>query len=1190
MSRTARWIGVVAVVLAVAVLAGWWFAGRGTTDAPEPATEPAPERPAEDAVEPAAPIPMVEEEAEPQATSEPSETASITAAFPKRTRDDVGPGRIYGEVVMPEDTPMPADMRVTLRSYDNDAALVSFDTEVERSATPDAEGNFDFRELPLGRYALYATSAGYTMQTTSSLTPRRRERREVLRVVPGGTVSGRVVNEAREPVEGARVFTAGWDISGQERFAPRSRAVTSQVVTDADGTFVMRHLRQTGPGDQGYRLAVKAEGYATYLSEYLTAGTQGVEFVLTRGGVVNGQLVHRGSGAPGAEKTVALASELAVERLHARSDAEGWFFMAGVPDGAHTLRLIDEELVVVPETATFSVQDGAAAEELVVQVARGGVIRGRVYDVDTETGIAGVDLMAGPVEHSLPQSLSAQTDAEGRYQFAGLPPGTYLIGYRNIEGYPEPRSTDDGERLVTANYETETSGVDFGLSRGLRILGRVVDEDGRPVSNAMVYANAYRGGRVNDHDVTGEDGRFEVAGFQPFTEVNVSARKGGHAALEAEPPNGRVQLEDTDLSGVRFVLGAEASISGKIVDRYNQPKAGVQMYARSDSQVNTGSPVERSGADGSIRFEGLGPGEYRLMFSGLRGRWNADDAQTVTVEKGEQVTGVIIRYPEPEGLTISGRVMDTQGEPIGNANIRMTSPGWQDVDTGPDGTYEIAGLEEGVYTLFAASYNHSTSDSVSARAGSSGVNFVLKELAAIEGRVISARTGEAVTAFRVRGEKQGGNSYWVRDEYQAVRDAEGRFRITDVEEGRITVEVQAEGFADASQDIGHVSGGDTRDGVLIRMDDGAVLTGEVVDGNGRGVGRAQLFLGELPDEWRRPDLVRGHSNADGSFRLGSLPGGTVQISAYHREYAPATVTLRLSTTRDNHARVVLGLGGAVEGRVTLNGAPMSGEHVNVHTVGGRDSKSGQTDEDGRYRVAGLSEGTAQVRASIQTGGGSRNQHQQVEIAEGFVAEANFDFEPATSAVEGTVYEAERVPVRGQAYVTLEVLLGDGRTESQGMQLDAGGFVFEQVPAGTAKLRVSANGYPNKFVSFALGEGERVRRDILLYGGGSVRVEVSGTPSVQSGVISVTAINGEFAVNELSTATAQQIQAQSVSSARVMDGLAQIHGLDAGTYTILVIAFDPQVSATGGDPFATADWRSAVVDVEAEQETTVRVAF
>ena len=1098
---------------------------------------------------------------------------------------------------MPGAAELPEDMRVALHRYDSESTEVSYEDTLLETVAPESEGAFDFKSLALGSYVLFATSSGHTAYSLATLTRMRTERELTMRVVPGGAISGRVIDGTGEYIEGADVFTAAWDIGGQTRNAPRGRALASRVNTDAEGAFVMGNLHIGETDDQGYRLAVKAEGYATYLSDYIAAGTQDVELVLSLGGMVVGQLVRAGTGEPVPDMTITLDSDLAMENLSTPSDAEGWFFMTGVPPGSHRARLVDDELVVVPETASFEVAEGEQTADILIEVAMGGRITGRVYDGETGAGISGAKLHARPGGFSLPATPSTDTDAQGRYEMKGLDPGTYGVILDKPEGYPQSfQSPQDRMRSVTAKLESETSGVDFELTKGIQIFGKVVDEEGRPLALVTVNARVDRG-NASDYDRTKRDGSFVVAGFPPNVTVRISARKSGYATDSTEPEGGRVEIEEGNVSGVRLVMGPESSISGFVVDRFGNPKAGVQLYARkSEPTSQTGYTMERTSSDGAFSIGRLTAGEYQIQFY-LSGRSYNDmpsPVENVQLAKGEKVAGLRLVYDEPEGLTITGRVTDSQGKAIQRASIQAQGgPSWANTRTETDGTYTLTGLGEGTYEVTAMSSSHSPSEPLQVTAGSRNVDFVLSSLAAIEGRVLSARTGAPITSFQVRAQKRGGTRYYSRDQFISFRDPEGRFKLPEVEEGAATVTARAEGYSEATAEVNVIVGGETVRGVVLRLEKGAELAGHVVDRSGGPISAAQIFLGPVPNEWQRDREALTRTNKQGEFKLTSLPAGDVMLSASHREYTPESVSVSLSQFSENRVEIVLGKGGVVEGYVTLAGTPQPGQSVSAMlmlNVNVR-PKSVQTDAQGHYRLVGLPDGITRISAHLRIGDTGRNQSRQAEVADDMTTTVDFDFAPGSSAIEGVVYQDAATPLQQQAYLNASIDVGGGVTESFGTQTGPdGAFLLEGLPAGLVSLRVNAQGYPSKKVDLELGDRQTVHQDIFLFGGATIICEISGENVGGATIGGAIALSGVVDVSDLSMEFVQAQQQAMVSSSQFVNGVARLSGLEPGTYTILAIIYDQAAIEAGSDPLASALWLTSVVEVEKDQETSVQFSF
>lgn len=1145
-------------------------------------------------VAPTAEDPAPAAEAAPETAEEDEKPAEeMASAFPSASdrRERTGRGRIHGKVTTLADGPRGLAIEVALhRVPAYDAVEFNYDSTLAGTAKAEQDGSYEFKNLTIGAYVLLATATGYTMNGAATLTVERPEREVNLSLVPGADIAGRVINEAGEPVEGARVFVAGWDIQGQKRFAPRDRSLASQTITDETGAFATVNLRTSLNNEPGYTLAVKAEGYATFLSDYIRAGTRGLEFILKPGGVVSGMLVGVADGAPLPGKTVVLTSELAIENISGTTDTEGFFFLTDVPVGTHKPGLRDEELVLLPQTPSIQVVEDMPVDEVVLQAAEGGRIAGRVYDRETGSGVGEVLLYANAPTGGGGRR-QATTGADGAYEFKGLAAGGYQVEYRKPEGYPNPRYEDpDRERLVTVDVAKVTGGVDFALSRGLTISGRVVDESGKPVAEASISGDAVQG-NAYDYVQSKSDGTFVLAGYAPLQQINVYAYKEGYALVadSKQPKQAIIKMEDQSVTGVELILGTEATVSGTVVDGRGQPKGGIEVYALATSRNSGGRLASAtSAADGTIKFSQMSAGEYGFIFPQGGGWSNTEvaQAQKITLAKGQNLSGVKIVYKDDNegGLTISGRVLDTKGNGIPRAEIRLHGP-WREVSADATGNYEIGGLSPGEYTLQAASYAHTGVEMQTAAAGSKNVNFVLKGMATLSGRVVSAATNQPVTTFRIRATGRGGQQYYVRDEFQSVLDPEGRFTLREVEDGSTTIEVRADGFADTTAKISPIVENESREDVVVRMEDGVVVAGRVVDGSGRGVGGAQIFIGSVPQQWQMERQRRALSGGDGSFRLTSLPTGQAEISAVHSSFASKTVSVNLVPRIENKVDIVLSSGGTIEGRITENGkTPLAGQHVYANI--NNDHRQAQTDADGRYKLAGLPDGKINVGASLQMGGSNRSQNANVDVKDGFVTEVNFDFRAGTSSIEGVVYIEPGVPIGGQTWVNGTITTPTGTTESYGTQTGSdGSYRLDGMVEGTLSLRVFGQQGANKRISLPIAEGTRTQKDILLYGGSTVRVSVSGAGE-QSSVILVP---GSVTITEFSMQRVQELYQDVVAQAVVMNGQATITAVDPGQYTVVAVSIDP-AAMSSGDPYRGAKWGTASVTVEEGKEATARIGL
>jgi protocatechuate 3,4-dioxygenase beta subunit len=127
----------------------------------------------------------------------------------------------------------------------------------------------------------------------------------------------------------------------------------------------------------------------------------------------------------------------------------------------------------------------------------------------------------------------AVTDAMGRFELKGLPPGRYILRARR-DGFLRQeysQSAPDGPRtLLTLSSGQKISGITFQFIPGAVIAGHVFDQDGKPVAKALVSLRGYNGQRqlVESRGmVTDDQGEFRFTGLSP-----------GQYILEASSPEG----------------------------------------------------------------------------------------------------------------------------------------------------------------------------------------------------------------------------------------------------------------------------------------------------------------------------------------------------------------------------------------------------------------------------------------------------------------------------------------------------------------------------------------------------------------------------------------------------------------------------------------------------------------------------
>ncbi len=154
----------------------------------------------------------------------------------------------------------------------------------------------------------------------------------------------------------------------------------------------------------------------------------------------------------------------------------------GLPAGAYRLRFNGTSIYTTVyfdnqhalETATVVTVSAGITESVVptVILARGGVITGRVFD--TATGQAVRNTYVSAFGQTSGGSGYGYLDSSGYYTIAGLPSDVYQMNTSaDFSDLPYPYTA--GGRSVTVTAPLTTTAIDFALSRGGAITGRVID-------------------------------------------------------------------------------------------------------------------------------------------------------------------------------------------------------------------------------------------------------------------------------------------------------------------------------------------------------------------------------------------------------------------------------------------------------------------------------------------------------------------------------------------------------------------------------------------------------------------------------------------------------------------------------------------------------------------------------------------
>lgn len=296
--------------------------------------------------------------------------------------------------------------------------------------------------------------------------------------------------------------------------------------------------------------------------------------------------------------------------------------------------------------------------------------------------------------------------------------------------------------------------VRVALNRELRIEGRVVDSQDRPIAGAELSVEGYfhlmPEAATPDRGVATSDsqGAFEVTQLRPDISHSLLVRASGYAETLVELPApasspqsvGTIRLDSAgslggtvaDASG-RLLEDIAVRLSSVDVEQANLEAAanevdgeGVPLSPDAGLRIQGRHREARTSPTGAFEFSGLGPGRYELQ---VRGEAKSSiTKRTIELLRGEDRTGVALNLPG-SCVTLFGRVL-RGGASVPGVRVRLERQGWTaDVRTHSDGEFWVGGLDEtGPYDVYVYHLDHATGTEWEARASQWATAFCELEL------------------------------------------------------------------------------------------------------------------------------------------------------------------------------------------------------------------------------------------------------------------------------------------------------------------------------------------------------------------------------------------------------------------------------------------------------------------------------
>lgn len=325
-----------------------------------------------------------------------------------------------------------------------------------------------------------------------------------------------------------------------------------------------------------------------------------------------------------------------------------------------------------------------------------------------------------PAFRDWPGGPETATGPEGDFVLRGLPPGTWRVSARPFDHAPS-----EPERLELAPGAAAPAPFALEIDRGLGVEGVVVDASGNPVPGASVVGERLdAGGRwpeqVLETETDGK-GRFRLAGFEPGElRLRVSAPGFGEKSVAVgEPAEAGPQRVVLTRTGRLFGVVVNA-FSGEPLTRFRVQAVPAEDEPESRSRRFFGRDrgTEIVSEDGRFEIDEVEEGRWAAMVQaeGFLSRvgepvevraGEPSDAGRIELAPGASLSGLVVDADTAE--PVEGAVVAVEGMGGGGGRFAFARSGGEGVPsdtTAPDGSFRLAGLSPGEFTVSVSHHRY----------------------------------------------------------------------------------------------------------------------------------------------------------------------------------------------------------------------------------------------------------------------------------------------------------------------------------------------------------------------------------------------------------------------------------------------------------------------------------------------------
>lgn len=543
-------------------------------------------------------------------------------------------------------------------------ALTSDEDEAGRT-TVAADGTYSLSGLTPGSYVIYFYDGSHVYKALYSNQKQTFEDADTVTVTSGstvaninaalsrtGSVSGTITAEGGAPLnQGADVWVSAQDLDGESwdwDDAPVSNDGTYVLGGLPTGSYVLSFHDYSGTYAGEFYDNKPTFEAATRVPVTTGADTANINAQLAIGGRISGTITGPGSDdMDSIEIEVTDADENYIASGYA--DSDGSYSVGGIPTGSFVVEFSDwrgtyareyyNNQTVHSEANQVEAVLGETTTNIDAELLPNSSITGTVRDANG-TPVNGDNEEVSVVAYDSDGSYVDESylAEDGTYRVVVPQAGQYRLKFEAWAGeyqteFYSNKSTLAAADPITVNANAQTSGIDVELAAGGSITGTVRGPDGQPIDGNSddVFVAAYdsdglyaRGTYVQSDGTyalgLSDPGQYRLE-FQSDDDTYQNEFYDNEASLETA--TAVTVAAGGETSGINAQLAYTARIVGEVRDEGGElidgDAQGITITAfADDNSVIDSTSLRRNG---TYRFGGLEPGQYRLKFESADGTY-----------------------------------------------------------------------------------------------------------------------------------------------------------------------------------------------------------------------------------------------------------------------------------------------------------------------------------------------------------------------------------------------------------------------------------------------------------------------------------------------------------------------------------------------------------------------------------------